>query len=141
MTHQDILKLLPHRYPFLLVDGVTEIELGEYIRGYKNISFNEPQFHGHFPGNPIMPGVLILEAMAQLGIIFAKKTEPAIEEKLVVFAGIDGVRFRSPVLPGHRMDMELKLIKKKRNIWKMGAVASVDGKTAVEAVLLAAIQD
>ncbi len=140
MEIDRILELLPHRYPFLMVDGVSEVEPGKFIKGHKNVSFNEPFFQGHFPGNPIMPGVMILEAMAQLGIIFAKETDPSLREKLVVFAGIDGVRFRRPVLPGDRLDLELELIKQKRNIWKMGGKALVGGNVAVEAVLMAAIQ-
>ncbi len=136
----EILDLLPHRYPFLLVDRIVEIEEGSFIRGYKNVTINEPFFQGHFPGEPIMPGVLILEAMAQIGILFAKKTAPdELESKLFVFAGMDGVRFRRPVRPGDRLDMELRLLKRKRLIWKMEGVATVDGETAVEAVLMAAI--
>ena len=137
----QICELLPHRYPFLLIDRVTELVPGEYIRGYKNVTMNEPFFQGHFPGEPIMPGVLILESMAQLGILFAKKTAGAeLAGKLFVFAGIDGVRFRKSVLPGDRMDIELHLVKRKRVVWKMGGLATVDGKTAVEATLMAAIQ-
>jgi len=136
----EVLELLPHRYPFLLVDRIVEVEEGSFIRGYKNVTINEPFFQGHFPGEPIMPGVLILEAMAQMGILFAKKTAPdELEDKLFVFAGMDGVRFRRPVRPGDRLDMELRLLKRKRLIWKMEGVATVDGETAVEAVLMAAI--
>ncbi len=136
----EVLKLLPHRYPFLLVDRIVEIEEGSFIRGYKNVTINEPFFQGHFPGEPIMPGVLILEAMAQMGILFAKKTAPdELENKLFVFAGMDSVRFRRPVRPGDRLDMELRLLKRKRIVWKMEGVASVNGETVVEAVLMAAI--
>ncbi len=136
----EILDLLPHRYPFLLVDRIVEIKEGEFIKGYKNVTINEPFFQGHFPGEPIMPGVLILEAMAQMGILFAKKTAPReLEKKLFVFAGMDGVRFRRPVRPGDRLDMELRLLKRKRLVWKMEGTASIDGQTAVEAVLMAAI--
>ncbi len=136
----EVLRLLPHRYPFLLVDRIVEIEEGSFIRGYKNVTINEPFFQGHFPGEPIMPGVLILEAMAQMGILFAKKTAPdELENKLFVFAGMDSVRFRRPVRPGDRLDMELRLLKRKRLVWKMEGVASVNGETAVEAVLMAAI--
>ncbi len=136
----EVLNLLPHRYPFLLVDRIVEVEEGQFIKGYKNVTINEPFFQGHFPGEPIMPGVLILEAMAQMGILFAKKTAPdELEDKLFVFAGMDGVRFRRPVRPGDRLDMELKLLKRKRLIWKMEGIASVDGEIAVQAVLMAAI--
>lgn len=137
----EVEELLPHRYPFLLIDRVTEVVPGDYIRGYKNVTINEPFFQGHFPGEPIMPGVLILESMAQLGILFAKKT--AMEElagKLFVFAGMDGVRFRKPVVPGDRLDIELHLVRRKRMIWKMAGTANVDGNVAVEATLMAAIQ-
>ncbi len=136
----EVAELLPHRYPFLLIDRVTEVVPGKYIRGYKNVTMNEPFFQGHFPGEPIMPGVLILESMAQLGILFAKKT--AMEElsgKLLVFAGMDGVRFRRPVVPGDRLDIELHLVKKKRIVWKMSGSAQVDGKEAVQATLMAAV--
>ncbi len=137
----EITRLLPHRYPFLLIDRVTELVPGEYIRGYKNVTINEPFFQGHFPGEPIMPGVLILEAMAQLGILFAQKTAgDELAGKLFVFAGMDGVRFRKPVIPGDRLDIELHLIKRKRMLWKMAGAAQVDGKTAVEATLMAASQ-
>ncbi len=141
-THDifEVLNLLPHRYPFLLVDRIVEFQANEFIKGYKNVTINEPFFQGHFPGEPIMPGVLILEAMAQLGILFAKKTAPEeLESKLFVFAGMDGVRFRRPVRPGDRLDMELRLVKRKRVVWKMAGTASVDGETAVEAVLMAAV--
>ena len=111
---EEIKNILPHRYPFLMVDRVTEFKAGEYIKGYKNVSVNEPFFRGHFPGNPIMPGVLILEAMAQMGILFAVKTSPEeLEDKLMVFAGMDGVKFRQPVVPGDRLDMYLIHTKKK----------------------------
>ncbi|RUM92883.1 MAG: 3-hydroxyacyl-[acyl-carrier-protein] dehydratase FabZ [Thermodesulfatator sp.] len=137
----EIADLLPHRYPFLLVDRVTELEPGEYIRGYKNVTMNEPFFQGHFPGEPIMPGVLILESMAQLGILFAKKTAPdELSGKLFVFAGMDGVKFRRPVVPGDRLEMELTLVKRKMTIWKMAGSARIDGQVAVEAVLTAAVQ-
>ncbi len=136
---EEIKNILPHRYPFLMVDRVTEFKAGEYIKGYKNVSVNEPFFRGHFPGNPIMPGVLILEAMAQMGILFAVKTSPEeLEDKLMVFAGMDGVKFRQPVVPGDRLDMYLIHTKKKRQIWKIAGQASVDGKLAVEATLTAA---
>jgi 3-hydroxyacyl-[acyl-carrier-protein] dehydratase len=138
---QDISALLPHRYPFLLVDRVLSIEPGVGIKSLKNVTINEPFFQGHFPGEPIMPGVLILEAMAQTGIIFAKNTDPEVlEDKLLVFAGMDGVRFRRQVVPGDQLIMDLKLIKRKSIIWKMEGRASVDDKVVAEAELIAAIQ-
>jgi len=138
---KEISALLPHRYPFLLVDRVLSIEPGVGIKSVKNVTINEPFFQGHFPGEPIMPGVLILEAMAQTGIIFAKNTDPGgLGDKLMVFAGMDEVRFRRQVVPGDQLIMDLKLIKRKSIIWKMEGRASVDGKIAAEAKLLAAVQ-
>lgn len=137
---QEIRELLPHRFPFLLVDRVVEVVPGDFIRGYKNITVNEPCFTGHFPDEPIMPGVLIMEAMAQLGIVFAKKTAPEeLEAKLLVFAGMDKVRFKRQVVPGDRLDMELHLLKRKRNVWKMGARATVEDSLAASAELMAAV--
>ena len=136
---EKIKSILPHRYPFLMVDRVTEFKAGEYIWGYKNVSINEPFFQGHFPGEPIMPGVLILEAMAQLGILFAVGTaEEELENHLMVFAGMDGVKFRRQVVPGDRLDMHLVHVKKKRQIWKMEGKAYIDGKLAAQALLTAA---
>jgi 3-hydroxyacyl-[acyl-carrier-protein] dehydratase len=136
---KDISALLPHRYPFLLVDRVLSVEPGIGIKSLKNVTINEPFFQGHFPGEPIMPGVLILEAMAQTGILFAKNTDPdSLEGKLLVFAGMDDVRFRRQVIPGDQLIMDLKLIKRKSMIWRMEGKASVDGKIAAEAVLIAA---
>ena len=138
---RSIMQNLPHRYPFLLVDRVLSIEPGVGIKSFKNVTINEPFFQGHFPGEPIMPGVLILEAMAQTGIIFAKNTDPeGLKDKLLVFAGIDGVRFRRQVVPGDQLIMDLKLIKRKSIIWKMEGRASVDDKVVAEAELIAAIQ-
>ena len=137
---EKIKSILPHRYPFLMVDRVTELKPGEYIKGYKNVSINEPFFQGHFPGEPIMPGVLILEAMAQLGILFAVGTaEKELKNQLMVFAGMDGVKFRRQVVPGDRLDMHLVHVKRKRQIWKMEGKAYVDGQLAVQALLTAAV--
>jgi len=142
MSIKEVMELLPHRYPFLLIDRVTELVPGEYIKAYKNVTMNEAFFQGHFPGEPIMPGVLILEAMAQAGILFAKRTAPGeLENKLFVFAGMDSVRFRRPVRPGDRLEIELHLLKRKRIVWKMEGNATVDGQVAVDAVLMAAFQD
>ncbi|MFO8240661.1 MAG: 3-hydroxyacyl-ACP dehydratase FabZ [Dissulfuribacterales bacterium] len=138
---QEISALLPHRYPFLLVDRVLSIEPGLSIKSLKNVTINEPFFQGHFPGEPIMPGVLILEAMAQTGIIFAKNTQPGgFENKLLVFAGMDEVRFRRQVVPGDQLIMELKLLKRKSILWKMEGKTYVNDKVAAEAILLAAVQ-
>lgn len=137
---KDIFELLPQRYPFLMVDRIVEFEPDVRIRCIKNVSINEPFFQGHFPGEPIMPGVLILEAMAQAGIIFAKLTAPEeLEGRLLVFAGMDEVRFRRPVLPGDQLVLELNLIKRKKVLWKMEGKAYVDGNIVTEAVLMAAV--
>lgn len=130
-----IQKLLPHRYPFLLVDRITDYKPGKYAKGYKNLTSNEPFFQGHFPNNPIMPGVLQIEAMAQLGA-GAFLTMPENEGKLVLFAGIDGVRFKNVVRPGDRLDMEIEVIKIKGPIIKAHAKAHVDGKLTVEADMM-----
>ncbi len=140
MDHNEILELLPHRYPFLLVDRISDFVAEESITCIKNCTINEPFFQGHFPGEPIMPGVLILEAMAQSGILFAKKTDPSLKDRLLVFAGMDKVKFRRPVRPGDQLLMKLSLIKKKANIWKMKGETFVDGKIVAEAELMAAVQ-
>lgn len=135
-----IINILPHRYPFLLVDRVTEHRLGERITGYKNVTINEPFFQGHFPGDPIMPGVLQLEALAQLGAILMLQTEPA-RGKMMVFAGMDKVRFRRMVIPGDRLDMECILTKIRFPIGKSVCKAMVNGEVAVEAELMFSIVD
>lgn len=126
---EEILALLPHRYPMLLVDRVTEIKLGESIKAYKNITFNEPCFTGHFPGKPIFPGVLILEAIAQTAGILGFKTVGNTDD-LYLFAGVDNARFKRPVTPGDRMDMEVFFEKERRGIWKFTGHAYVDGVEA-----------
>jgi 3-hydroxyacyl-[acyl-carrier-protein] dehydratase len=135
-----IIDILPHRYPLLLVDRVTEHIQGDRITGYKNVTFNEPFFQGHFPGDPIMPGVLQLEALAQMGAILMLQTEPA-RGKMMVFAGMDKVRFRRMVLPGDRLDLECILTKFRYPIGKSLCKASVDGQIAVEGELMFSIVD
>jgi len=136
-----IQRILPHRYPFLLVDNVVEFEPGERIVGIKNVTFNEPFFNGHFPGRPIMPGVLIVEAMAQTGGILLLKDDAEVENKLVVFMGIDNVRFRKTVLPGDQLIMELTMIKARKSTFKMAGKAFVRGDMVCEAEMMAAIID
>ena len=131
----EIMNLLPHRYPFLLVDRITEYVPCQYAKGYKNISVNEPFFCGHFPENPVMPGVLQIEALAQLSGAMVL-TLPEYSDKLAVFAGIDNARFKRIVRPGDRLDMESELIKIKGPIVKAHAKASVDGQIAAEVDIL-----
>ena len=135
-----IVGILPHRYPFLLVDRVTELLPMQRIKGYKNVTINEPFFQGHFPGDPIMPGVLQLEALAQLGALMMLRSEEA-KGKLMVFAGIDGVRFRRIVIPGDRLDLECELLRLRPPIGKAKCRALVDGEVAVEAELMFSFVD
>jgi 3-hydroxyacyl-[acyl-carrier-protein] dehydratase len=131
-----LLRLLPHRFPFLLVDRVKGLEDGR-VRTLKNITINEPFFTGHFPGNPVMPGVLIIEALAQSAAILALSELKAERPQLFVLTGVDNARFRRPVVPGDQMDMEVKLLKYRRPLWKMRAEASVAGEIVAEAELSA----
>ena len=135
-----ILRTLPHRYPFLLVDKIVELEEGKKAVGIKNVSINEPYFQGHFPGLPIMPGVLILEAMAQVGAVLALKM-PENEGKLVYFAGIDNVRFRKPVVPGDQLRIEVEAIKMKGTIGKLKCHAKVEGEMAAEGEILFSLNE
>ncbi len=142
MDIQEIRQLLPHRYPFLLVDRVTEIEPGKLIVGYKNLSINEELFNGHFPEKPIMPGVLILEAMAQMAGILGFTTtgkRPA-DGYIYLFCGADNVRFKRQVVPGDRLVIEAEAGASKRNIYKFSCRASVDGELAASADILVAEQ-
>ena len=141
MDIQRILRLLPHRYPFLLVDRVVECVAGSHIRAYKNVTFNEPFFQGHFPGAPIRPGVLILEALAQTGGLLAVSGMDSLDDKLFLFTGLDGVKFRRQVVPGDRLDLECSNLRMKLKLCKMEARAFVDGKLAAEAQITAAIGD
>lgn len=139
MDIQRILQILPHRYPFLLVDRVMECVPDSHIKAYKNVSVNEPFFQGHFPGVPIMPGVLILEALAQTGGLLVSASLDSLEGKLFLFTGLDGVKFRRQVVPGDRLDLECSNPRKKLKLCKMEARAFVDGKLAAEAQITAAI--
>ncbi len=140
MDIYQILEHLPHRYPFLLVDKVLEIESGKYLKAIKNVSYNEPYFNGHFPHRAVMPGVLILEALAQATGILAfvtTKTKPT-EESLYYFVGTDNIRFKQPVIPGDQLVLEVELIKKMRGVWKFKGQASVDGKMVASGEILCA---
>jgi len=134
----EILKVLPHRYPFVMVDRILSMEIRKQIVGLKNVTINEPFFQGHFPARPVMPGVLILEGMAQVGGIMAYYAHPeAIGNKLLFFAGIDKARFRRPVVPGDQLIFTLEMIKEKRSVMIMSAKATVDDKVVAEAELMA----
>jgi beta-hydroxyacyl-ACP dehydratase FabZ len=137
----DILKILPHRYPFLLVDRITELEPEKRIVGLKNVTVNEPFFQGHFPGAPVMPGVLIIESMAQVAGVLIYRDLPDREKKLIYFTGIDNAKFRRPVIPGDQLRLEMELVSRRNNFGKMAGQATVEGKLAAEAVVQFAIVD
>src|SRR4249920_1824658 len=137
-----ILQLIPHRYPMLMVDKVTEMQLDHSAVGIKNVSINEPFFQGHFPSEPVMPGVLIVEAMAQTAAVLVVATFGAESEgKLVYFMSIDGVRFRRPVVPGDRLELHVEKVQSRANVWKFSGKALVEGKVAAEATFAAMIRD
>lgn len=140
MDINEIINRIPHRYPFILVDRVLELEPGISAKGFKNVSANEPYFQGHFPGYPIMPGVLIAEALAQLGAVTILSCEEY-REKLALFAGIDRFRFRKQVMPGDRLDMEVKVNRVKGIIGKASVKALVDGEIAAEGEIMFALAD
>lgn len=138
MNINEILRLLPHRYPFLLIDRVLDYKVGEYLRGYKNVTFNEPFFNGHFPQRPIMPGVLILEAMAQATGLLAFRTvdRAANNDSLFFLVGIDKARFKRPVEPGDQLMLDVRVVNSKRGIWVFECEATVEGKTAASAQIM-----
>jgi len=138
MDIKAILDLLPHRYPFILVDRILELEREKSITGLKNVSMGEPFFQGHFPGEPVMPGVLILEGMAQVGAVLAYLSTEPVEGQLVYFAGLDKVRFRKVVRPGDQIIFRLELVRHKRKLFKMVGKAYVDDVLVTEAELMAA---
>lgn len=142
MDIQQIQELLPHRYPFLLVDKILEIEPGRRVVGLKNVTINEAFFQGHFPGQPIMPGVLVIEAMAQVGGVLLMQTlHASAEKKLFYFTGIDRAKFRRPVLPGDQVRFELELVHLRSRNAKMRGRAYVEGKLAAEAELSCVVVD
>ena len=137
MDIKAILDLLPHRYPFIMVDRVLEFERGKTITALKNVTMGEPYFQGHFPGEPVMPGVLILEGMAQTGALLAYMSKDAIAGKLVFFAGLDNVRFRKVVRPGDQLIFKLELTRQKSKVTKMKGKTYVDNVLVTEADLMA----
>ncbi len=143
MDIYEVMKHLPHRYPFLLVDRVVDYKAGEYLKAIKNVTVNEPFFPGHFPHRPVFPGVLMLEAMAQASGILAFKTTESLpsDDSLFYFVGIDDARFKKPVEPGDQVVMEVTVLKRKRDMWKFSAVATVDGKVVCSAELMCAKKD
>jgi len=140
---EAIQKLIPHRPPFLLVDRVVALEPNRRIVAWKSVTMNEPFFQGHFPGAPVMPGVLILEALAQAAAVLAVKSisEEEARSKLTYLMAIDGARFRKPVVPGDRLELKVEIVKQKGPVWKQQAVASVDGQRVAECDLMAMLAD
>jgi len=136
-THKinEILRVLPQRYPFLLVDRIIETDGSTYMVGLKNVTINEPFFQGHFPEHPVMPGVLLVEALAQVGVVLLLCGDESRDSKLVYFSGIDRCRFRQPVVPGDQLRMEVNVLKQRDRYYKMKGRALVDGNVAVEAEL------
>ena len=136
LTITEILKILPHRYPMLLVDRVLEIEQGKRIICIKNVTANEQFFQGHFPGAPVMPGVLIVEAMAQCGAILVLRDMPDREKKLFLFGGVDKARFRKPVIPGDQLRLECEIVQRRSSSVRIRGVATVNGEVVAEAEML-----
>lgn len=141
MDVRAIMQHIPHRYPFLLVDRILELEPNKRVVGLKNVSMNEPFFQGHFPGTPIMPGVLILEAMAQTsGVLAIASMEKSGNNALMYFMGLDQVKFRKMVVPGDQLIMELEVMKQRKKVMKLAGTAKVDGQVVAEAQLMATIE-
>lgn len=137
---KKIMKLIPHRYPFLLVDKVKDVVKGESATGIKNVTFNEPHFMGHFPNHPVMPGVLIIEALAQTSaVLVAESVGEEAEGKIVYFTSIDNAKFRKPVFPGDVLELKVKKIQNRKALWKFEATGLVDGKIVTEATISAMI--
>ncbi len=141
MDINQIMSIIPHRYPFLLVDRIKEIILGESIIGIKNVTANEPQFTGHFPSRPVMPGVLIIEALAQLSAVLVARSMASTEDKEVFFMSIDESKFRKVVEPGDCLVMYSSIIQNRGSVWKFKARAETDGKIASEAIFTAMVKD
>jgi 3-hydroxyacyl-[acyl-carrier-protein] dehydratase len=139
---ERIMEMIPHRYPFLLIDKVVDVRKNESCVGIKNVTMNEPFFQGHFPRRPVMPGVLIIEAMAQSAAVLVVETlGPESEGKLVYFMSVEGARFRRPVTPGDRLELHVSKERSRGNVWKFRAEGKVDGKVVAEATYAAMIMD
>ena len=141
MDNVEIQSILPHRYPFLLVDRIRELDPDRRIVGIKNVTINEPFFQGHFPGRPVMPGVLILEALAQVGGVLAFKSLGSVGRPVVYLTGIDGAKFRKPVVPGDVLRLEVDVLKKRAPFWKMQGRAFVESELVCEAEVTAMVTD
>jgi beta-hydroxyacyl-ACP dehydratase FabZ len=141
LTIHEIMQLLPHRYPMLLVDRILEIEPGQRVVGLKNVTANEQFFQGHFPGAPVMPGVLIVEAMAQCGAVLFLRDLPDRDTKLFLFGGVDKARFRKPVVPGDQLILECQVLQKRSNTVKLKGTAKVEGQIVAEAEMLSVMTD
>jgi len=143
MDITQIMKYLPHRYPFLLVDRVLELVPNERVVAIKNVTMNEPHFPGHFPHHPVMPGVLMIEALAQTAglLAFRSSGKEITENSVIYFVGIDGARFKRPVVPGDQLRMEASILRHTRGIWKFAARATVDGQLACEAELMCTLKE
>lgn len=143
MDITEIMRHLPHRYPLLLVDRVLELVPGEFVTAIKNVTMNEPFFPGHFPHHPIMPGVLIIESLAQAAglLAFESSGKKAGADSVIYFLGIDNARFKRPVVPGDQMRLEARITRHTRGIWKFDAMALVDGRTVCEAELMCTLRD
>jgi beta-hydroxyacyl-ACP dehydratase FabZ len=141
MDINAIVKCIPHRYPFLLVDRIVEMEEGRRVVAIKNVTMNEPYFQGHFPGAPVMPGVLIIEAMAQAGAVLLLHDMADRDSMLILFTGIDKARFRRPVVPGDQLRFTLEVLKRRSKAFKLRCVAEVDGQLAAEAEIMSALVD
>jgi len=139
MNANEIHELLLHRYPILLVDRVLELEEGKRIVGLKNFTVNEPFMQGHFPGNPIVPGTVLIEAMAQVGALLAVKSEPHTKDRPQYLARLDNVRFRVPVIPGDQVIFDLQVLRRKKDVWKIKGVAKVEKQIVMDAILLAVV--
>ena len=141
MDINAIVNCIPHRYPFLLVDRILELEAERRIVAIKNVTMNEPFFQGHFPGAPVMPGVLIVEAMAQAGAVLLFHDMEERDSRLILFTGIDKARFRRPVVPGDQLRLTLEVVKRRSKVFKLKAIAEVDGQLAAEAEIMSSLVD